>query len=74
MVVHICIVCLKQFKLKTDLERHKNRKNKCTPINIDVNDIINNIPHNTHKLPQYVKNTTQIPHEPHEILQSKNRL
>ena len=31
MVVHTCITCLKEFKLKTDLERHKNRKNKCSP-------------------------------------------
>jgi len=71
MVLHTCTICSKDFARKNDLERHKNRKNKCTSINIDVTDIINNIPHNTHKLPQYVKNTTQIPHEPHEILQSK---
>jgi len=29
MVLHNCNVCNKQFKLKTDLERHKNKKNKC---------------------------------------------
>jgi len=36
MVLHNCDVCSKGFRLKTDLERHKNRKNKCQPKTIDV--------------------------------------
>ena len=26
MVLHKCLICTKEFKLKTDLERHKNKK------------------------------------------------
>jgi len=43
MVLHNCDICSKGFKLKTDLERHKNKKNKCFPKRID--DIEQNINH-----------------------------
>ena len=31
---YICITCNKSFKLKTDLKRHENKKNKC-----NINDL-----------------------------------
>ena len=37
MVNHNCIVCLKIFTRKNDLERHQKRKNKCTSSNINQN-------------------------------------
>jgi hypothetical protein len=37
MVNHNCIVCLKIFTRKNDLERHQKRKNKCTSNNINQN-------------------------------------
>ena len=38
MVLYKCLVCTKEFKLKTDLERHNNRKNKCQPKITDAFD------------------------------------
>jgi len=74
MVVHICIVCLKQFKLKTDLERHKNRKNKCISKNIDNNTSITEsntqIPHET---TQPIIFNTQITHNTHNNNTSINQ-
>jgi len=40
MTIHECNICYKKFKLKTDLDRHKNRKFKCKNINLDVNTTI----------------------------------
>ena len=37
MVNHNCIVCLKIFTRKNDLERHQKRKNNCTSNNINQN-------------------------------------
>jgi len=60
MVVHTCITCLKEFKLKTDLERHKNRKNKCSPKEEVVKEIINNTSSNIQNLEELCKLTPPI--------------
>jgi len=71
MVLHNCDVCTKMFKLKTDLERHKNRKNKCVSKEIDVIEPIINTTQNAKNTTKSVdsikkneKINTQIPQEP----------
>jgi uncharacterized C2H2 Zn-finger protein len=50
MVLYTCDICIKEFKQKIDYERHKNRKIKCTPKEIVVNEIIKNTSSNIPEL------------------------
>jgi len=63
MVLHTCTICSKDFARKNDLERHKNKKNKCIPKIIDVipssSQIEDEIPQN---YSQIEEKTTDILH------------
>ena len=60
MSIYKCNNCNKEFKLKTDLIRHENRKFKCKTVNLDDNIILNNDSSNLLQNPPYVKNTPPI--------------